>query len=94
MVFTLLDTIYSSLTCNIDTVQLYVHWREHLNSDIHRFSERISSYDLCDPDENEGNLDMLRFRARLRKNLNWAAGVRPNNIQCAIGKITKNERGG
>ncbi|KAH5758548.1 hypothetical protein HBI16_200380 [Parastagonospora nodorum] len=94
MVPTLLDTIHFSLTCNMDTVKLYVHWREHFAGDIHHYSKRIGSHNLSDADEDESNPDMLEFRARLRNILDWAVGVRLDTIQCAIGKIAKIERGG
>jgi hypothetical protein len=66
MMPTLLDTIHFSLTCNMDTVKLYVHWREFFEGDIHHYSKRISSHGLRDADEDESNPDMLKFRARLR----------------------------
>jgi hypothetical protein len=87
------DTIHFTITCDMQTVKLYVHWRDYVGPRVQHFSKKISVHKLRDDDGDENNPHMRRFRGRLRNVLDWAIGDRLKNIHEAIASIAKKEDG-
>ncbi|KAH6253406.1 hypothetical protein HBI38_219950 [Parastagonospora nodorum] len=80
------DTCHFSITCNMNTVHLYVHWRAPTWKDGQYHMQRIGQQflkDLYHP-ENPG---MAEFRGQLRNVLEWALDKRLSNIKLAMENI-------
>jgi hypothetical protein len=89
-------TCHFSVTCNMNTVHLYVHWRAPIGEDGQYHMQRIGQHflkDLYNP-ENPG---MAEFRGQLRNILEWALDKRLSNIKLAwdnigAGDVRSNKR--
>jgi hypothetical protein len=80
------DTCHFSVTCNMNTVHLYVHWRAPAEKDGEYHMQRISQQFLKDIYKPE-NPGMAEFRSQLRNILDWALNKRLSNIRLAVRNI-------
>jgi hypothetical protein len=80
-----IDTSHYSVTCDMDTIKLYVHWRTTRAGRVYHFSKVIDHYMIFNHrDPNTVHTDVIRFRACLRNILDWALSSRLETFRQAI----------
>jgi hypothetical protein len=77
------DTCHWSLTCDTQTVSLYLHWRTEEAGNVTHHMRKVEQEFLRALDDEE-NVGMVKFRHRLRNILDYAVGARLDNIKAAI----------
>ncbi|KAF2752954.1 hypothetical protein EJ05DRAFT_445837 [Pseudovirgaria hyperparasitica] len=76
------DTCHFSMTCDMDSVQLYVHWRDISSEGLERYHmELIKRTWLEEPTE------VKDYKRVLRNIVHWATTTRLENIRCALVKL-------
>ena len=87
LVPSIIDTCHFSVTCDILSAMLWVHWRESKEGYVEHYARMISHENIRDADEDKDNPGMRKFRARLRNILEWAQGTRLEMFRSAIAKM-------
>ncbi|KAF2254224.1 hypothetical protein BU26DRAFT_558934 [Trematosphaeria pertusa] len=85
----LIDTSHFSLTCDMNTVHLWVHWRQE-EGDVKHFMKIIGQAFLRDIDD-DGNPQLVKIRKMLRNLLDYAVGARLQKIRSAIPDLEANK---
>ncbi|KAF2241277.1 hypothetical protein BU26DRAFT_389367, partial [Trematosphaeria pertusa] len=83
---TVVETCHWSLTCDISSINLFVHWRAEENGIAKFHSKKVEQeflHDLKDPE----NPAIVRMRRLLRNILNYSLGTRLTMIRDAIPAI-------
>jgi hypothetical protein len=84
------ETCHFSITCDMETAWLWIHWRMSVAGTVGHHMKKIGQYfvrDLHDPT----NASMIQMRCQLRNILDWAVGPRLSIFKTAIANIAEKE---
>lgn len=78
------NTCHWSLTCDVNTAKLFVHWRTtHDFGTVHQYMKLVDEAPLRSP-KGPDNAEMVAFRNLLRNILNWSVGTRLERIKALL----------
>jgi len=86
------DTCHFSVTCDMESVKLWVHWRASTAGEVEHHMKRIGFYVIRDDQGDPENPGVKPFRARLRNILEWAQGPRLARFHSAIARLTNDRQ--
>jgi ERCC4-related helicase len=86
------DTCHFSATCNMETVYLWVHWREEESEGVHHYIECIKKA-FYKPVQHDDSMQLLvAFRKALRNILDYAMNERLTQIKSALAKWHESDK--